>query len=82
MSEHAPISLLIEMIGLAFLVMLALRYWRMNKKRPLKAVMSVHGMSDKDIEKIPERIRSTWAACGVSYQEFTEQFRFHVENQV
>lgn len=82
MSDHAPLSLLIEMIGLAFLVMIAIRYLRMNKKRPLQAVMSSHGMSEKDIEKIPDNTRKRWVSSGVSYQEFTEQYRFHVENQI
>ena len=82
MSDHAPLSLLVEMIGFAFLIMIAIRYWRMNKKRPLQVVMSSHGMSEKDIEKIPEKTRKSWTHGGVSQQEFTEQYRFHVENQI
>lgn len=80
--DLSSFSLVVELAGIAFVVLLAVRHFRMNKKRPLERVMSMHGFHEKDIEKIPEKTRNAWIKGGVSYQEFSDHYRFYVENNI
>jgi hypothetical protein len=80
--DFSSFSLVVELAGIAFVVLLVVRHFRMNKKRPLDRVMSIHGFHEKDLEKIPEKTRNAWSKRGVSYQEFSDEYRFHVENNI
>jgi hypothetical protein len=81
-SDQVPFHFVLELCFFAFLITMAFRWVRLNKKQNLTALLAIHGLNDTDLVKIPKKTRETWEKNGVSNQEFIKNYRSHVENSI
>ncbi len=81
-SDQVPFTFVIELCFFAFLIAIAFRWVRLNKKQSLQILIANHGLRDVDLVKIPQKTRDAWAKNGVSNQDFVKNYRFHVENSI